>query len=74
MGNYKTIDGNKYDGEPLELAGKLTNGPMLQTNSSALRLESGPPQKQTKIDQLLDNCKSRIPFGWWLLCYENLSS
>ncbi|HAP69059.1 MAG TPA: cell envelope biogenesis protein OmpA, partial [Flavobacteriales bacterium] len=26
MGYYKTIDGNKYDGELLELADKLTSG------------------------------------------------
>ena len=26
MGYYKTIDGNKYDGELLELAEKLTSG------------------------------------------------
>ena len=26
MGYYKTIDGNKYDGELLELADKLTQG------------------------------------------------
>lgn len=26
MGYYKTIDGNKYDGELLELAAKLTEG------------------------------------------------